>query len=94
MKRLLISAAALIILASSSAALAKNARQEEVPYAIKARCETLSQKFDAARGHASGDVQAARAAAEQGEALCRAGRYEEGGEALAKALRMIGESAN
>ncbi len=86
-----------IVLAISAPALAKNGgdKPENVPYAVKARCDTLAQKFDAAQASATtGDVQAARDTAAQGSALCRAGRYEEGGDTLANALRLIGAPAD
>jgi hypothetical protein len=97
MKRILLIGAALWLAASPDNALAKGSKSlENVPYAVKARCGTLMQRFDEAIANPpnSANLAAAKSAASQGGVLCRSSRYEEGGDTLAKALRLIGVPAD
>jgi hypothetical protein len=95
MKKLVI--AAILLAAAPTVSFAKSGGSlDNVPYAIKARCDTLMQRFDAAAANPKPgvDLAAAKAAAQQGGALCRASHYEEGGDSLEKALKLIGASGN
>jgi hypothetical protein len=97
MKRIMLVGAALWLTASPGDTLARGSESlENVPYAVKARCDTLMQRFNEAAAHPpnAGNLAAAKSAASQGGALCRTARYEEGGETLAKALRLIGAPAD
>jgi hypothetical protein len=96
-KLMLAGTAALLLMSWPTASFAKgNSSLENVPYAVKARCETLIQRFDEASANpkAGADLPAAKSAASQGSALCRASHYEEGSDTLEKALKLIGAPAN
>jgi hypothetical protein len=95
-KRMLAGVAALLMSLPAAGFAKSNGSQENVPYAVKVRCETLMQRFDEASANpkAGADLTAAKAAASQGGALCRASHYEEGGNTLEKALKLIGAPAN
>jgi hypothetical protein len=97
MNKLMLAGAAALLMSLPAAAFAKgNGSLENVPYAVKARCETLMQRFDeaAANPKAGADLAAAKSAASQGGALCRASHYEEGGDTLEKALKLIAAPTN
>jgi hypothetical protein len=97
MNKLMSAGAAILMMSLPAAAFAKgNGSLENVPYAVKVKCETLMQRFDQAAANPpdSANLAAAKSAASQGGALCRASRYEEGGDTLAKALKLIGAPAD
>ena len=96
-KLILAGAAAVLMMSLPVAGFAKgNGSLENVPYAVKAKCETLMQRFDDASANPKdgANLAAAKSAASQGSALCRASRYEEGSDTLEKALKLIGAPVN
>ena len=95
-KPLLVGATALMMSLPVVAFAKGNGSLENVPYALKAKCETLAQRFDQAAANPPnpGNLAAAKSAASQGGALCRSSHYEEGSETLEKALKLIGVPAN
>jgi hypothetical protein len=97
MNKLLLAGAAVLMASLSSVAFAKSGGQiDAVPYAVKARCDTLMQRFDevSANPAPNANLAAAKSMASQGGALCRSAHYEEGGDAMEKALKLLGAPTN
>jgi hypothetical protein len=95
MKKIAIPALATLLLISATPAFAihNNDPRDKETIADQQRCTALTAQWNQASTSRAG-INTAKDTASQGEVLCRAGKWGEGSETLAKALSQIGVKPN